>query len=183
MIFNTKTLDYTNRDEMIAFLTNHFRYSTMNSWNQMTSYANNVKLYNLEIASDIYSKAFDFLYAECPEYTDDIENLIYEFRTETGYTAGYNGRNGGYLVMYETELDKRGHRVTMMRGIDQYEDFEDWETADIVERTKLVQRFDQLCDDIRDLFIWYVNNVTLKNVEIIHTENKRVAVFNDDEED
>ena len=49
MIFNTKTVDYTNRNEMIAFLTNHFRYSTMNSWNQMTSYANNVKLHNLLI--------------------------------------------------------------------------------------------------------------------------------------
>jgi len=182
MIFNTKTVDYTNRDEMIAFLTNHFRYSTMNSWNQMTSYANNVKLHNLGIPSDIYSKAFDFLYAECFDYNDDVDNLIYDFRAETGYTAGFNGRSGGYIVMYETELDKKGRRVTMMRSIDQYEDFEDWETEDIAERVKLVQKFDQLCDDIRDLFIYYVNNVTLKNVEVIHTEVKRVAVFDEDNE-
>ena len=84
--------------------------------------------------------------------------------------------------MYETELDKKGRRVTMMRSIDQYEDFEDWETEDIAERVKLVQKFDQLCDDIRDLFIYYVNNVTLKNVEVIHTEVKRVAVFDEDNE-
>lgn len=35
------------KKEMIEFLKNHKRYWTMNSWNGSSSYANNVKIYNL----------------------------------------------------------------------------------------------------------------------------------------
>ena len=34
------------------------------------------------------------------------------------------------------------------RGIDQGEDFLDWDIESLRDRTKLVQSFDQLCDDI-----------------------------------
>ena len=48
--FNQK-VDLRNRKEMINFLTTHFRYYTNNSWNLSTSYANNVKIYNLDLTS------------------------------------------------------------------------------------------------------------------------------------
>lgn len=38
-----KAVNTDNRNEMIRFLTGHFRYFTMNSWNGCSSYANNVK--------------------------------------------------------------------------------------------------------------------------------------------
>lgn len=44
-----KEVDLTDRKAMIFFLANHFRYYTINPWNRLTSYANNVKLQNLEI--------------------------------------------------------------------------------------------------------------------------------------
>lgn len=47
--FFAKEVDTTDRKAMADFLTNHFRYDTMNSWNESTSYANNVKIYNLGI--------------------------------------------------------------------------------------------------------------------------------------
>lgn len=45
--FYEKKVNTKDRKEMIAFLKNHFRYDTMNSWNRSTSYANNVK--NLQL--------------------------------------------------------------------------------------------------------------------------------------
>lgn len=35
------------KGEMIEYLNGHFRYHTLHSWNRMTSYAQNVKIYNL----------------------------------------------------------------------------------------------------------------------------------------
>ena len=50
-----KEVNVKNRGEMIAFLKNHFRYHTMNSWNRSTSYTNNIKLYNIDKPADIDS--------------------------------------------------------------------------------------------------------------------------------
>ena len=47
-MFSVK-VDMRSRKAMTEFLENHFRYSTMNSWNGSTSYANNVKYYNLDL--------------------------------------------------------------------------------------------------------------------------------------
>ena len=44
-----KKVDLRNKAKMIDFLENHFRYSTMNSWNGCSSYANCIKIYSLEI--------------------------------------------------------------------------------------------------------------------------------------
>ena len=37
-------VDLRSRADMTAYLENHFRYPTMNSWNQATSYACNLKV-------------------------------------------------------------------------------------------------------------------------------------------
>ena len=42
-----KDIDLRSRKAMTTFLENHFRYPTMNSWNNSTSYANNMKVYKL----------------------------------------------------------------------------------------------------------------------------------------
>lgn len=169
----SKNVNLDNRKEMIDFLTKHFRYNTMNSWNHMTSYANNVKLYKLGLPDT--SKAYDFLEAECEEYRLDIHDAITEFTADTGYTAEFNGRSGGYIVMHDTEVDKNGNRRTLMRGIDEYEDFEDWSIEDIRARVELIQAFDELCDNIRDIFMYYVRNSEIKNVEVITKTTKRIA--------
>ena len=44
----SKQVDKRYRETMISFLKNHFRYNTMNSWNRSTSYANTIKLHNVE---------------------------------------------------------------------------------------------------------------------------------------
>lgn len=174
-----KTVNLENREEMIEFLTKHFRYNTMNSWNCMTSYANNVKLYKLDLPN--VSKAYDFLDAECEQYAYDVDDAIIEFEVDTGYTAGFNGRSGGYIVLYDMERNKDGRRCMLLHGIDEYEDFKDWETSDIAERVKLVQRFDALCDEIRDIFIYYLENTEIKDVPVVIESSKRVAMLKSEE--
>jgi hypothetical protein len=89
------------REEMIAFLEKHFRYNTMNSWNNSTSYAKNVKIHKLGLTRDQEKKAYELL--ELRATYENITDRIREFAEEHDYQwqAGFNGRSGGYIVMYQ----------------------------------------------------------------------------------
>lgn len=96
-----KRVDLRSRAAMVAFLTEHFRYNTMNSWNCSTSYANNVKIYNLGLTSEQMEKLYEML--DVSEFYDELRELTAEFNCEHNYLwqVGFNGRSGGYLVLYQ----------------------------------------------------------------------------------
>ena len=50
-----KEIDKRYKETMGKFLQKHFRYNTMNSWNRSTSYANNIKLHNVDKPDDVDS--------------------------------------------------------------------------------------------------------------------------------
>jgi hypothetical protein len=52
------------------------------------------------------------------------------------------------------------HRVKS-GGIDEEMDFSDWSTSDLRDRVELVCRFDRACDEIRDAFIYLIDNCTV----------------------
>lgn len=95
-----KQVDLRSRQAMIDFLENHFRYNTMNSWNRSTSYANNVKIYNLGLPDVIANKAYEIM--DTDELWFEINNEIREWNNthQHRWQAGFNGRSGGYLVLY-----------------------------------------------------------------------------------
>jgi hypothetical protein len=99
-----------NRKKAIAFLTNHFRYSTMNSWNRMTSYARNVKLYNLNIPKDLMDIAYEAIGGN--DIFENLNWIISDFEKRHGqhYTIGSNGRSGGYRVLYEQEVKDSNYK-------------------------------------------------------------------------
>ena len=213
-MYKTK-VDLRSRKAMIEFLTNHFRYYTMNSWNGRSSYANNVKYYNLDLNKEQQDKFFEMLSMEDNEFFECyMEPLIEGFREDTGYTVGVNGRSGGYLVVYDFEWETLDYKSrctscyqlsyaeakegdckcgkcgkdtrvnlakplrrmrTLMGGIDQDEDFEDWSLYAVRERVKMVQRFDELCDDIRNELVYYLDSH--KVVEEEYTVTKTHKVF------
>ena len=76
------------------------RYYTMNSWNNSESLAYNLKVYNV-IDEDLQDKVYEMLALD--EFYDDINSLIREFNWFHNYEwqAGFNGRSGGYLVLYK----------------------------------------------------------------------------------
>ena len=88
-----KEIDTTDRKAMADFLANHFRYHTMNSWNASTSYANNVKIYNLGIEDkEVLDRAWDIVCSDidCYEMHDNFRQIIDEFRENEGYDVGFN---------------------------------------------------------------------------------------------
>lgn len=164
-MFYQKGLDISNTKEMFEFLKNHFQYHTMNSWNGLKSIANNVKIYNLNLDGDHWNA---LRYLEDDEYFN-VNMMIEDWEAEhPGYSVGFNGRSGGYLVLYNK--NNNGNILPdIITDSDDYEEFKqvciDWyggvkyykqELRDYVE---LVRDFDKLCDEIRS----YVNELSLRS--------------------
>lgn len=171
-MFYTPYVDISSPKSMWTFLHDHFQYYTMNSWNGNKSIANKVKLYNLNLEGD-YSAALKFLFDESD--IGDLQFLIGEQCGEfnlshPGYTVGFNGRSGGYLVLYSTD-----HNCSVLPDcVDNYDSWEDFKadckdygekvsdyTYELRELTKVVRDFDRLCDSLRDL----VNEYSKMNYE------------------
>ena len=165
-----KNIDTNDRSAMIKFLSNHSRYYTMNSWNRSSSYANNVKIYNLAIPADLVDKAYDFVSIGSDDYDLAVRSIIHDFYIETGYNIGSNGRSGGYLVLYD---DKSA------RSIDKDEDFNNWGDDELRDRVKLVSKFDECCDDIIDTFIDHLKNCTIGTIEVTRTIPAVLYNYND----
>lgn len=162
--FYEKKVNTKDRKKMIAFLKNHFRYDTMNSWNRSTSYANNVKIYNLGITDDaIREKAYNIVLGNIDTSVlwDAIKELEKQFFQETGYYAGFNGRNSGYFVLYQAEMDDADNAVVYPGlSIDEPQDMKWEELSDtqLENRVDLVCRFDRLTDEVRNTFLWWAEH-------------------------
>lgn len=97
-------VDLRSRTAMTEFLQKHFRYPTMNSWNRSTSYACNLKIYQLQLNQEIENKLYEMI--ELQEFFDALKPLMNEFGAAHDYRwqVGMNGRSGGYLVLYQGEV-------------------------------------------------------------------------------
>jgi len=141
-------VDTRSRKTMVNYLAGHFRYSTMNSWNDCTSYAHNMKLYNLGLNKKVQDRLWELI--ECEDFYHSINDTIADFDAvhRYGWQAGFNGRSGGYLVLYQGEYVDRQVRCFPGRSTDQGEDFADWDMDSLRERVKLVQEFDELAERV-----------------------------------
>ena len=102
-LFQKAGVDICSPKSMFEFINNHFTYYTLNSWNGLQSIANNMKLYNLGLEGD-WTAVLDYLYDEedigCIGF--QIRGLVEEWEAKhPGYSLGWNGRSGGYLVIYK----------------------------------------------------------------------------------
>ena len=94
-------VDMRSRKAMTDFLSHHFRYNTMNSWNRSTSYACNLKIDRLGLDFEVINKLFDmidtqeFFYAQ--QELRDAFGAAHDYR----WQVRMNGRSGGYLVLYQ----------------------------------------------------------------------------------
>lgn len=110
MTIFSQSVDKRSREAMINFLWRHFRYNTMNSWNNSTSYAHNMKIHRLGLDTYIVDKLFDLIQTE--EFYEPINELTSEFgrRYDYEWQAGFNGRSDGYLVLYQGEQKPSGYK-------------------------------------------------------------------------
>ena len=174
-------VDLSSRSEMIQFLLRHLRYDTMNSWNRSTSYACNLKLHSLGLDAATLDKLYDML--ETQEFFDSQQVLRQQFGAEHlfRWQAAMNGRNGGYLVLYQGELrtDRDGNKEVVCfpgRSTDDGEDFEDWTTYEIRSRVKLVQRFDQLADALVKQAVEMAKQFTVAEEQYFVPQVRKVLV-------
>lgn len=108
--FSRTRPDLRSRASIVAWLSGHYRYDTMGSWNQSTAYANCIKVPRLGLTSAQEDAAFALL--EVPEAGHFMSRHIHEFTElhQGRYTAGTNGRSGGYLVMYNSQYKQSDHK-------------------------------------------------------------------------
>ena len=96
---------------MIKFLKNHFRYDTMNRWNRSTSYANNIKLHNIEKPQAVDNNIW-WEMLSITDWQDQLSNLLETFGRAHNFQwqAGINGRSGGYVVLYKGGIKPSGYK-------------------------------------------------------------------------
>ena len=107
--FFTKKVDRRSRSAMVEFLSNHFRYHSMSSWNGVTTYANVIKIQTIGLTPSQLGKAFTLLDVD---YWNDIRWPIDHFTESQGdqYTISCNGRSGGYLILNRSCRELTGHK-------------------------------------------------------------------------
>ena len=105
-----QTVDMRSRKAMTDYLRGHFRYSTMNSWNRSSSYAHNMKFHSLGLERDTVSKLFELF--QCDGFFEPFSDLIHDFGSNHDWLwqARFNGRSGGYLVLYQGERKPSGYK-------------------------------------------------------------------------
>ena len=135
--------------EMFDFLQSHFRYCTMNGWNRLESIANRVKIYSLKLPYHTCDVLAVLEILDWFPINDAIERWEADHRR---YSVGFNGRSGGYLVLYNK--DNNNNVIDAVSRYDTYEEFkEDYSTIDgnwlLRDSVKLVRDFDKLCDELR----------------------------------
>lgn len=184
-MFYTYGVDIANTKSMWNFLHDHFQYYTANSWNRTKSIAHNVKLYNLKLEGDwtvVSRYLFDDADSGCLQMYIDDEIQEFE-RKNPYYEVGFNGRSGGYLVLYPK--DRSIPVLPDCLDYDSYEDFKadckdyGYRVSDFYrelrDAVEIVREFDKLCDRLRDL----VNEFSKKSFDSDKLENA-VERFDDE---
>lgn len=125
-------------------------------------YANNVKIYNLGLTKELANKAYEILSEDIDKFNMECEinDVLDTYENETGYSAGFSGRSGGYIIMNNEMTDI---------------DFETVDDSFLKSLCNDVCEFDRMCDYIRNLFIDYIEHGTI----ILTTElvNSKTLIY------
>jgi hypothetical protein len=163
-----QSVNKRSRKAMVEFLQGHFRYNTMNPWNQSDSYANRVKVYNV-IPHELRNKVFELMEADSDGFYIPINDILSNWEAENKpYSAGFNGRSSGYIVMYYDNYPGR--------PIDMNEDFADkyqWPLDALKSRVELVQSFDKMCDAVVLEAIYMAENASIEIEEYTVTKTRK----------
>ena len=142
------------------------RYNTMNSWNNATSLAYNLKIHNV-IDDKLQNKVYELM--ELSEFYEDINMLISDFDNEFNHEwqAGFNGSSGGYLVLYHGGI--KDNRVYTQPGIT---------ITDEEVPTEVKKAFRKLAIDIVKNAEFMAKNYTIEEQEIECLKTVKVLSYN-----
>ena len=160
---------------MREYLDRHFRYYTMNSWNQSTSYACNVKLHTLNIPKEDQDTAYALLSMDDANIWGIIRYYMLQFEKahDYAYQMGFNGRSGGYIVLYQGGKNEDGRRYTMPgKGLSH----EGLSSDGLRKLYAVVKHFDAAVDLSITEFINFAHNYRVEEQEIMVPTKVMVAV-------
>ncbi len=124
-------------------------------------YASQPEIMALGISQDRLKEMIGRLF---PKYRDCTQTN----RCGRCHASGEHGR-----VNYEHS--PKTLRVNML-GLQHVSDFEDWSMEDLRTRVRLIQSFDQACDQVRDLFLSIIDTCeVIDDVEVINRPIKRLV--------
>lgn len=138
----------------------------MNSWNNATSLAYNLKIHKV-IDDKLQNKVYELM--ELSEFHEDINVLISDFDNEFNHEwqAGFNGRSGGYLVLYKGGI--RDNRIYTQPGIT---------ITDAEVPSEVKKAFRQLAVDIVKTAEFMAKNYTIEEQEIECLKTVKVLSYN-----
>lgn len=183
-------------ESKFEYIKEHYTYDVMNSWNNLESIANNVKIWNLELTSEQIDKFLELLDIDSDYIYDILNILIEDFEDITGTQIFFNGSNGGHLVMIPKFDEYRKWKNILDLFFDDniycYETLKEFkkdstDTAygytkeDINNKLEqcyyLLKSFDLLCDLLREELIYILDNAKIKEEkETIETINKYIEI-------
>jgi len=167
------------RKDMIAFLRDHFRYYTMNSWNVSKSYANKIKISSLALPREQENACFELLDVEGAGELSGFSEALDDFaeQNEHRWLIGTNGRSSGYLVLYQGGIHPGGQRFSLPgRGLDESDDFDSWVTDELRDRVALVLDFDKACEAACQAFLDFAMKHKVVERTVMEPRKRLVAV-------
>lgn len=169
------------KKDIIAYLTGHFRYHTMNTCNHSTSYARCVKVTRLDFPDKATEDvAWEVTCADnrLPVH-DDVNDVLAEFdeRHDYRWQIAWNGRSNGYLVLIHGGRHNDG-RVFMQPGLnlDMHEDFEEWSLSDLRDRLELIWDFDETVERAIEVFVDFCTHNKVVDEQIMVPRTIKTAV-------
>lgn len=177
-------------EKKYQFLKNHFEYDIMNSWNDLKTIANNVKIYKMGLSNGQELKYFELTEVDPNFLYDNTIYIIRDFEKITKTKIYSNGRSGGYLIIVpDFEITQRNEHIFEYLGVEDikyynnYKEFKKWQNEysggcyyqyfpanysrkqEIENAYFLVKAFDKLCDILRDELIYILNNAEIEEKE------------------
>lgn len=143
-------------------------YHTMNSWNGSKSLAYNLKIYNLTSDTNIRNKLYDII--SCEEAYNHVNYLVDKFDKQFNYEwqAGFNGRSGGYLVLYRGGISSDG-RIFSQPGKSITED---------EVPTEVKKAFRKLALDIQKHAIYLGEHAEVEEQDVEVIRKEKVLIIN-----
>lgn len=194
MIFFDKTQKVKTAKQKFNYLKEHFKYYTMSSWNGLASIANNVKVHNLPLTKEQRKRFFELVCDEelNEQLYDIINSMLYHFKTlNKRYKVYFNGRSGGYLVLYN-DNNNQSVLSEYIEDASSYEEAINEYKSDYNTTTKearanidylinnnfdIVQAFDKFCDDVLSELINILNNATVEEEEEQITVKHKILIL------
>ena len=111
----------------------------MSSNNLSTSWANRVKMWDV-IPRDLHDKFLDLI--NTVEYWVNIDGILYDYGESNNWQwqAGFNGKSGGYIVMYRGHANKKRIFTFEERKDMDYADGYGWKTKEEAEELGLLNK-------------------------------------------